>query len=174
MQANARLTGLSQAMLALAMAFPNDQKRKQQLLHSAMGGAARKTILPVAKQLADVADASGSLSAALKVRVMSKQKRRGRAGGMELVPVRFNQKAIYDYIDFYYTRKGKSPPADIVASGIRHGHLVEFGSVHNAARPFLWPAAQAQAGAYTLIFADILRKRIAAAVKRAAKKRAKI
>ena len=175
MEANARLTGLSEAMLALAMAFPNDQKTKQRILHSAMGGAARKTILPVAQQLAKIGDGSGALSSSLGVRVMNKRKRaaRGAAGGMELVPIRFKNDAIYDYIHHYYTSRGKTPPADMVASGIRHGHLVEFGSVHNTAKPFLWPAAQAQAGAYTRIFAEVLRKRIAANVKRAAKKRVK-
>jgi len=173
MEANARLTGLNEAVLALAMAFPNDQKKKQQLLHGAMGAASRKTILPLAKQLALAGDGSGALSSALKVRVMNKRKRGNRAGGMELVPVRFNQKAIHDYIHYYYTSKGKAAPMDMVSSGIRHGHLVEFGSVHNAARPFLWPAARAEASAYTQRFASILKKRIEAAVKRAAKKAAK-
>lgn len=174
-QVNVRLTGLSDAILALGMAFPNDPKKKQRILHSAMGTAARRTILPMAQQLAKIGDGSGALSSSLGVRVMSKRKRASRrvAGGMELVPVRFKYDAIYDYIEHYYTSKGKTPPADIIASGIRHGHLVEFGSVHNTAKPFLWPAGQAQARAYTIQFAKILKKRIAANVKRAAKKRAK-
>ena len=171
MEASARLTGLSEAMLALSMAFPNDQNKRKQLLNSAIGGAARKTILPVAKQLALSGDGSGALSASLGVRAMNARKRASRrvAGGMELVPIRFKNDAIYDYMHHYYTSKGRTPPADILASGIRHGHLVEFGSVHNAAKPFLWPAAQAQAHAYTIQFAKVLEKRIESAVERAKK-----
>jgi len=169
MEANVRLKGLNEAVLALRRAFPSDPKKKQRLLHSAMGASARKTILPVAKQLAMAGDGSGSLSAALKVRVMSKAKRKGGAG-MELVPVRHDTGSIYDYIHHYYTSRGKTPPADIVASGIRHGHLVEFGSVHNTAKPFLWPAAKSQGRAYTKRFAAVLEKRIKSAVNRAARK----
>ncbi|MEE8482753.1 MAG: hypothetical protein V3S12_05315, partial [Acidiferrobacterales bacterium] len=77
------------------------------------------------------------------------------------------------YIDYYYTQRGKAAPIEAVTSGIKHGHLVEFGTVHTAARPFLWPAAMAKRTDFTLKFARVLKKKTEAAVRKAAKRRSK-
>jgi len=166
----AKLVGLEEALKAMQAAFPGDIKKQQRLLNGAMSGAARKSILPMAKQLAKRGDSSGALSESLNVRAMGRRKRAGKAAGMEVVPVRSNLKALAKYIQFYYTSRGKAPPSSILTSGIRHGHLVEFGTAKTSAFPFLWPAAQAQASNYKQLFALFLKKRIEAAVRKAAKK----
>lgn len=172
MDGSVKIHGLDDVMRTLEKAFPNDTKKQQSLVHSAMGGAARKSILETAKQLAYRGDSSGSLSESLGVRVQNKRKRAGKAGGMEVVPVRYNKKAIAKYIQHYYTDKGKNPDGNVIVDGIRHGHLVEFGTVGMPAYPFLWPAGRMQASNYRNQFADVLKKRIESAVRREAKKKA--
>jgi len=179
MKMSAKMDGLEGAMKALEAAFPYDYKIQSQMINGAMGGAARKSILPIAKQMAKTGDGSGSLSEAMGVRAQKARRRKGKAGGMQVLPVRFNKKAIAMYIQHYYTSRGKNPPANILSSGIRHGHLVEFGTVAGkkhaatAAKPFLWPAAAAGKTKYISLFAKELKKRIESRVKREAKKRAK-
>lgn len=140
---NATMQGLEAALKTLGEAYPADPKRQRGLIGTGMRVAARKTILPIAKQLAQQGDGSGSLSEALTVRQQSNKrlKEKGVPVGVEVVPFRFNRKAIALYIQHYYTNQGRQAPAGIVASGIRHGHLVEFGSANNNARPYLAPAA---------------------------------
>lgn len=176
MEGTVELRGLEDALRALQAAFPNDTKQQQRMVHGAMGGSARKSLLPIAKNLAKRGDSSGSLSEALGVRTQPARKRRGKAGGMEIVPVRHNKKAMALYVQHYYTQRGKAVPAGIFASGIRHGHLVEFGFTHRSgahipAYPYLWPAARSGSQEYRNLFAGELKKRIESAVRRAAKKR---
>lgn len=172
MEGTARIVGLEDAMKAMQAAFPKNPEKQRRLLNSAMKSAAKPTVLKRAKNLALSGDGSGALSESLSVRNQSKAKVRakGSAAGVEVVPVRGNRKAIALYINHYYTKKGKTAPARIVTSGIRHGHLVEFGSLHNSARPFLWPAGQSRSGAYTDKFSALLKKKTEAAVRRKAKK----
>ena len=178
MQAKADIVGLKSAMRALQAAFPDNVKIQSQIVNGAMGVSARKSFLPIAKQLAMRGDGSGALSESLAVRAQKANKRKGKAGGMDVVPVRGNKKALAMYINYHYTSKGKTPPASIIVSGIRHGHLVEFGFVHKksgkhvAAAPFLWPSTVATPK-YRDVFAGELKKRILSRVKREAKKRAK-
>ena len=173
MKMSAKMDGLEGAMKALEAAFPYDYKIQSQMINGAMGGAARKSILPIAKQMAKTGDGSGSLSEAMGVRAQKARRRKGKAGGMQVLPVRFNKKAIAMYIQHYYTSRGKNPPANILSSGIRHGHLVEFGTAKQAAKAFLWPAAETGFSKYKSLFTKELKKRIESRVKREAKKRAK-
>jgi hypothetical protein len=173
MQATARIRGLDGALKSLQAAFPNNPKQQQRIVNGAMGGSARKSFLPIAKQLAKRGDSSGALSEALAVRAMGRRKRRGRVGGMEVVPVRNSTKAMALYISHYFTERGKNPSGTVLIDGIRHGHLVEFGTAHSAAYPYLWPAAVSGSTEYRALFANELKKRIEGAVRRAAKKRAK-
>jgi hypothetical protein len=173
MQVSAEIKGLKEAMRALQAAFPEDATKRQRIVRSAMGGAARKTLLPLAKRLAKRGHGSGALSESLVVRAKSKRQMRARSRSlaftsMTIVPDRGNLKALAMYIQHYYTNKGKTPPAWLIASGIRHGHLVEFGSVHNAAKSFLWNASAARSTYYNQ-FAKLFGKRILSAVKRAKK-----
>lgn len=139
---NATIQGLEAALKTLGDAYPSDPRRQRGLIGTGMRVAARKTILPIAKQMAQQGDGSGALSEALTVRQQSNRRLREKniPVGVEVVPFRFNRKAIALYIQHYYTNQGRTPPAGIVASGIRHGHLVEFGSANNNAQPYLAPA----------------------------------
>ena len=175
MDGKARIIGLKDAMAAMAAAFPKDQKKRKSLLVGAMRMAASKTILSSAKRRALISDGSGALSESLGIRTQSTGKMRTKpaAAGIEIVPVRGNRKAIMMYINHYYAQRGKAAPANIVTSGIRHGHLVEFGTRHSAAQPYLWPAAQSQTKSYIRRFARDLSKKIESAVRLRAKKRTK-
>lgn len=176
MEFSGRLHGVEDALKALQAAFPDNPKKQAQVMHSAMGRAARKTILPLAKQWANDGDGSGALAESLKVRVQPMRNRRAKGTyiGMEVTPVRHTPSAVAMYIAHYYNAKGIAPPANIVSSGILHGHLVEFGFTHKsgqfvAARPFLWPAAEAGKSVYIDAFASMFRRSVEAAVKKAAK-----
>lgn len=164
------IKGLDSAMKALEAAFPKNGKIQQQILHGAIGGAARKSIVPIAKQMALSGDGSGALSEAIKVRVRPKKRRYGQAAGMEITPVRSNKKAILKYIQHYYTNRGKNPGPEVISNGIRHGHLVEFGTKKVGPNPFLWPASERGAGLYRKLFGKELMKRIEQRVKREARK----
>jgi hypothetical protein len=168
-----KIEGLEQAMKAMQAAFPNNESKQRGLLNSAMRAASKNTILADAKQRARRGDGSGSLSEALAIRAANRRKlrNRGAAAGIEILPVRSSMKALAKYIQFYYTQRGRTPPASIMTSGIRHGHLVEFGSLNNPANPFLWPAAQSQNSAYINRFAADLRQKTEAAVAKEALKR---
>jgi hypothetical protein len=168
-----KIDGLEDAMKAMLAAFPTDERRQRGILNASLRTAATNTILADAKQRAKTGDGSGALSEALGIRATSKKKLKTRrvVAGVEVVPVRSNMKAMALYIQHYYTAKGKTAPAKMFASGVRHGHLVEFGSVNNSARPFLYPAAQSQMSAYTGRFAADLTKKTEAAVRREAKKK---
>jgi len=176
MEGSVKITGLKEAMKAMQAAFPKNPKQQRGLLNSAMRAAAKGTMLSTAKSLALRGDGSGALSESLGIRVQSRAKMRTKAlvaAGIELVPIRDNAKAMALYINHYYTARGKTTPAKVVASGIRHGHLVEFGTVKTSARPFLWPAAQAGSAGYITKFSAVLKKKTEAAVRRRAKKAAK-
>lgn len=173
MELAAKIEGLEPALAALRAAFPDSPRRQRSLLNQTMSGAARKTIIPMAKQLARQGDGSGALSEAIAPRAVSLSKAlaRGKSAIIEITPVRSNRKAMAMYIAHYYTARGKTASAKLVTSGIRHGHLVEFGHATRgggfvSARPFLWPAGTAGAGDYRRLFADMLRRKIEAAVRR--------
>lgn len=172
LEVDAKVEGLEEAMKAMLAAFPSDERRQRGILNSSMRSAAKGTILADAKRRADSGDSSGALAESLGIRSTSKKKLKTRrvVAGVEVVPVRSNMKAMAMYIQHYYTARGRTAPANMLTSGIRHGHLVEFGSVNNTARPFLWPAAQSGRNAYIGRFSADLTKKTEAAVKREAKK----
>jgi hypothetical protein len=166
--------GLKNAIKAMNSAFPKNPKQKMRLLNSAMGAAAAPTILATAKQLAMQGDGSGALSESLGIRSTGLRKtlKRGKAASVEIVPIRDNKKAMRMYVDYYYTKRGKIPHIGILNSGIRHGHLVEWGFRHVSgvdvpARSFLRAAVQARYKGYKSRFAKNLRKKTEAAVRRA-------
>jgi len=180
MEGSVQIKGLEAAVEAMQKAFPKNPEQQRRILNQAMTASAKSTMVPMAKQLARVGDGSGALSESIGIRAVSKSKARrsGVVGRVEMVPVRNNRTAMAMYIDHYYTARGRSAPAKMLTSGIRHGHLVEFGHAVKgggfvAARPFLWPAARAQLSPYTSRFAAFLKKKTEAAVRRAARKRAK-
>ena len=144
MDIDVKIKGLKGVLKAMDAAFPKDPKQKQRLLAATMKTAAKPTMLAAAKQRAKRGDTSGALSESLGLRSQSRAKIKTRRiqGGVEMVPVRDNPRAIAMYIAHYYTSRGKVLPTSVIASGIRHGHLVEFGFKHTSgrevsARPFL-------------------------------------
>lgn len=169
---SANVTGVDSAIKAMMAAFPKDLKIQQRLVNGAMRISARKNLLPIAKQNASRGDGSGALSEALVVRSMSAKRKRelGVPFGIQILPYRFNKKALALYIEYYYTRQGKRAAAKDFARGIRHGHFVEFGNVNNTARPFLRPAADEGQQAYLNGFSQELRKGIEKAVEKARKR----
>ena len=168
-----KIEGLEDAMKAMLAAFPANERKQRGILNASIRSAATNTILNDAKQRAKIGDGSGALSESLGIRATSKRKLKARrvVAGVEVVPVRSNMKAMAMYIQHYYSAKGKTAPAKMLTSGVRHGHLVEFGSVNNSAKPFLWPAAESQKSAYISKFAIDLSKKTEASVRREAKKR---
>ena len=155
-----------------------DARKQTRMIHGAMGHAARKHFLPDAKRGADSADQSGALAESLKVRAMPVRKRRQRgiAAGMELVPVRYDKKAMAKYVHHYYTSRGEGVPPWVFIDGIRHGHLIEFGFSHRSgkkfsSRPFLYEAVKANFKAFEAEFSRGLWRRAENAIKREAAKR---
>jgi len=173
--ATARIEGLESAMAAMGAAFPKDPSQQSRLVNAAMRSAAVQTILVSAKLRAAAMDGSGALAESIGIRAKSRKKimTARRVGGIEVTPIRYNAKAMAMYINHYYTQRGKNPDQSVAIDGIRHGHLVEFGSKNNAARPFLWPAARSKKTAYTNLFAKSLKKKTELAVKRRAKRAGK-
>lgn len=170
-----KVIGVEQAMKALQAAFPGNPREQRKILNRTMSRSAKKTMVPMAKALALQGDGSGALSESIGVRNASARTVRERkaAGAVEMVPLRYHKKAMAMYIAHYYTSKGKNPDMKFPINGLRHGHLVEFGSKNNSAAPFLAPAANAQMGAYKNLFASEMRSQIEKSVKRQARKRAK-
>jgi len=175
--ASVKIEGLDEAMKALRAAFPKDMEAQRRVLNATMRGAATKTIVKMAKVLAYDGDSSGALSESIGIRNQPKRalKTARKAGGVYIAPIRHNAKAIAKYIQYYYNRHGNSAPASVVASGIRHGHLVEFGVPSRGipANSFLGAAADSQLSPYEDLFAMSLKQKVENAVRREAKKRGK-
>ena len=169
MEPSVKIEGLEEALNAMMAAFPSDQKKQRQILNGTMRKSAAMTILLDAKQRALAGDGSGALSESLGIRNTSLRKvKTARAvAGVEVVPIRHNLKAMQMYIQHYYTAKGRAPHAGMLLSGIRHGHLIEFGTVNHGPRPFLWPAANAQLAPYMQRLAADMQRQIESRVRRA-------
>ncbi len=172
MEVTAKIEGLEAVLRTMEQAFPKNAKVARSLLNQTMSGSSRKSILPMAKSLALIGDGSGALSQSLAPRAVSasRARRKGKSASVEITPVRYDKEAIAKYTRHYY--KGGTTVAR-VAEGIRHGHLVEFGTVRSQAYPFLYPALRAGKSAYIGLFAQTLEKKIMARVRREAKKAGK-
>ena len=187
MEIGYKITGGPEVARALRAVWPNNIKRRRQVMNAAMKAAAKPTIVSKAKILALRSGGSGSLAAAMNSRVMTmkKLKQHGVTAGVWIGPVRKDPAAIAKYINHYWIGRGKEINPSIFTYGLRHAHLVEFG--HDivvggakgrggkvvgraAARPFMRPAFHAGAASYKRRFVSTLKKKIAAAVKREAKR----
>ena len=169
MEISAKVEGLEEALAAMRAAFPADPKAQRQILNRAMSDSAVATIVRDAKQHALAGDSSGALSESIGVRPKSLRRvKTSRAvAGVEVVPIRSNLKAMRMYIQHYYTARGRTPKAFMILSGIRHGHLIEFGTVRHGPRPFLWPAAQSQLSPFMQRVAADMQRQIESRVRRA-------
>jgi hypothetical protein len=175
---NVKIDGVREVMKAIDQLWPKDKEASRAIMNQGMGASARKHILPIAKQRAASTNRSGALAESLGVRSIPKGRLMGIKGGKDagifITPVRSNKKAMAMYVNYYYISKGKIPPAKIWTSGIRHGHLVEWGSAHNSPNPFLWPAAESGVGPWERDLTRFLWKKIKARVKRTVKKASKV
>lgn len=173
-----KVDGLQDVLKAIHNIFPNDPTAERALLSQGMAASMRKHMLPMAKQLAASTNKSGALSESLAVRTVAKKHLRylpARANAaVRLVPVRMNYKAMTTYINYYYGRKGKLPPDSIWTSGIRHGHLVEFGSKNNSPKPYILPAVKAGKASFQDDWSKYLWLKTKARVRRFVKKGKKV
>lgn len=171
MDGSVRIEGLEDAIKTMQAAFPADPEVQRKILNGAMRRSATQTMLAQIKARAAESDRSGALSESIGIRNRSRRsiKTARTIGALEITPIRSNLKAMAMYINYYYTAKGKTPPAGIILSGIRHGHLVEFGSINNTPRSFLWDPARANMAPYMQRLAIEMRHQIASNVRRASK-----
>ena len=171
-EVEARIEGLEEAMRAMRAAFPQDHKAQRTLLNRSLSGAARKAMVPMAKQLALRGDESGALSQsiAMRARSQSNARRRGAVASVVMTPVRSDVAAMVTYVNYYYSSKGWSPPKGVISGGIRHGHLVEFGTVEQSAAPFLYPAVRSGLHLFMSLLANTMKQYTESAVRRAARK----
>ncbi len=132
-----KVLGLREVTKTLTKKLP--PKARGKVVARAMRIAAR-AMVRTAKSAASRGK-SGSLTASTSIWQDKKRSKgdRGTFVRLHLGPRRSNKAAILKYWTFYTGRTAR--PEDI-ASGIRHGHLVEFGvpSKGIPARPFLRPA----------------------------------
>jgi len=96
---------------------------------------------------------------------MRKGRKGGNITGLWVAPIRNQRKALLQYLSFY----GIPLSGKAANSGIRHGHLVEFGHQVPGGgsvgpRPFLRPALESNKGEVISIFKSTLAKRIDALV----------
>ena len=143
-------------------------KMQNKLITSALRAAA-KPVVKDAKRRAHQTSApsSGALAESIGLKVRKSHRRGGNITGLWVAPIRNQRKALLQYLSYYgIPLSGKN-----ANSGIRHGHLVEFGhqkpfggSVEP--RAFLRPALEQNKGVVISIFKTTLRKRIDALVKK--------
>jgi len=112
---------------------------------------------------------SNSLAIAMSVWNVRQGQRRRTAASIEVGPRRNNKRALVAYYNFY---KGKTPTPQQLINGIRHGHLVEWGTKGTPAHPFMRPAMDAHGQEVIRNFGRILGREIEKeAAKGVAKKR---
>lgn len=181
MEFAADIQGIENVNRALEAAFPNNPRVQQAVVNSTLGYSARQTILKEAKRLAP--KRSGALAEALTVRAMNARTRRARGstGGMQVLPYRYDKKAMAMYVRYWAPKKPSSAQtwAQFGIDGIRHGHLVEWGHSNIWAqrdiegKPFMWPALKSSKSAFVNRFATDFERKLELRVKLEAAKRAK-
>lgn len=135
MEITTKVEGLDQLLKNIGSVLP-DPRKQRSWLNQAMSYSAKRTLLSDAKIKAESFDGSGALAESLKPRARSRSqaRRRGVTAWVQVGVVRKDVKAAAKYANYYRN-------TSVVQSGIRHGHLVEFGhrtkNGYVAARPFL-------------------------------------
>lgn len=135
---------------------------RQGVLAGALKEAA-KPIIAAAKQGYDALDGSGSLSMAMGSWRSKRAERYGNTfASVEIGPRRSNRKALAAYYAYY----GRKVTGKMLSRGLRHAHLVEWGTSRTPARRVLTRAFDAQAPAAVKSFGTILGKRLDRAIAR--------
>ncbi len=148
-----RVTGLRELNQFLVEKLP--AKAAGRTLNRALRVAA-KPIVAAAKNNAKRArnPHSFALSQSIQAWVARKRIRKhGLAGSLMIGPRRSHKPALVAYYDFYDSKR-LTPQA--LENGIRHGHLVEWGTSQSSANPFMRPALDQNAARFIRSFADIL------------------
>ena len=173
MEPSVKIEGLEEAMKAMREAFPRDHKTQKKIINKGIRKGAAEALLPEIKARAMSYKDSGALAESIGIRPMSTRSiRTARAvGGMEITPIRTNLKAMAMYINHHYTSKGRNAPSGMLLSGIRHGHLVEFGVPTRGipARSFLWDPVPPKVAQYLITAAAEFKRDIEARVRRRGK-----
>ena len=173
-----KVLGLQEVMKNIQAAFPKDPNQQRKLIQQGMRASLKNTVLAGVKKRALALGGSGALSESMGLRAIRKARlKTSRAvAGVQIVSVRNNMKAVALYANHYYAAKGKAVPMRLIASGIRHAHLVEFGHETRgggfvAARSFLWPSVQEGRAAYMRGVGTHINRKMESAIKRRGKNR---
>jgi hypothetical protein len=168
-----KVQGLDAAMAAMREIMPNQPKEQQKIINPAMKKSAKATMLAEIKQRALTGPtgnrASGALSESIGIRNQSKRKvmTKRAVAGVEIAPIRNTPKAMAMYVSHYYTQRGRTPHIGILDSGIRHGHLVEWGTVNHGPAPFLFPGVNNNLAPFLQRLAADMRRTMEQRVRRA-------
>lgn len=149
-----KVTGVADVVRAFEKVLPIRAQRNATL--RTMTKAAQP-IVQGAKARAPSRSGALAMSIGLRNESASKSKKGNRFARKLLGPIRKDRKAIVAYHSYYHKR-GVS--AQQIQAGIRHGHLVEFGTKKMPRHPFLRPAADAGFPGYVREFAGILRREL--------------
>lgn len=131
MKVTVEITGLRELRETLTRSLPAKVQRKA--VASALRNAAQPMV-KAAKASYRALGGSGSLAVATGVWRNRKAERKGSAltfASIEVGPRRSNRRALATYYAHY---RGRTPTPHQLSLGIRHGHLVEWGTTHSAAR----------------------------------------
>lgn len=109
---------------------------------------AAKPMLAAAKANAASLGGSGALALSMGIRRQRKGVRGNTVASVYIGPIRGNKAALARYFAYY----GKRPTPKQLRSGIRHGHLVEWGTRRTPARRFMQRAFDAHARDAVRIF----------------------
>jgi len=168
-----RVTGMKELARNMEKLIP-EPKKQRSMLNRSLSYVARRHILPMAKANLRMSERSGALAEAIDVRARSKNYAlaRGRTAVVEVGVNRNDPKAAAMYSNYYGN-------LTVIASGIRHGHLIEFGfhpggsETFVPGNPWLGPATVVQPSTYANLFAASLKKKLEAHIRRNIKTRAR-
>src|SRR3990172_1878100 len=167
MRVDVQVLGLKHLTEVLTRTIPAEAR--QGVIVGALKEAA-KPIITTAKQGYRALDGSGSLAIATTVWRSRKAERYGQHfASVEVGPRRSNRKALAAYYAFY----GRKPTPAMLKLGIRHAHLVEWGTRRTGAKRVLTKAFDSNAQAAVKTFRQILGERIERAAARAGRQQRK-
>lgn len=134
------------------------KKLPENMAKRATYGALRAGAAVIAKAARAKVKANPSIDSGLLEKNITSRARRRSKKGSAVVSVGIHRKAAQ------VVRKGRKKPVKVVPS--RYAHLVEFGTEHSPAEPFMRPALDEQVG----VAAEKVKEGLARAVEREARK----
>ncbi len=170
MELRIKVEGMRQLAKNFQSIVPDPVKARS-MLNRSLSYAVRKTILQDAKRNLRSSRASGALEQAVKVRARSRRQalRKGVTASTQVGILRSDPQAAAIYANHY----GR---LSVIESGIRHGHLIEFGFHHKRSDrfipgdPWLGPAAFVNERKTQQLFMASVRRKLELRVRRMKKK----